>query len=141
MGEALKSLGVLERDHVVEVQRNDLVAGYIGQTAAKTQKAIDAAMGGVLFIDEAYSLLSVAIGNDFGREAIETLLTATENHRNAFVVIAAGYPLQMQQLMDSNPGMSSRFVNKFNFEDYHPQELQAISVKSHPSATPFCVQE
>jgi stage V sporulation protein K len=108
MGEALKSLGVLERDHVVEVQRNDLVAGYIGQTAAKTQKAIDAAMGGVLFIDEAYSLLSVAIGNDFGREAIETLLTATEKHRNAFVVIAAGYPLQMQQLMDSNPGMSSR---------------------------------
>ena len=65
-------------------------------------------MGGVLFIDEAYSLLSVAIGNDFGREAIKTLLTATETHRNAFVVIAAVYPLQMQQLMDSNPGMSSR---------------------------------
>ncbi len=127
MGAIFKSLGVLERGHVVEVDRSKLVAGYIGQTAQKTQRAIEEAMGGVLFIDEAYTLTrSGQGGNDFGREAVDTLLKAMEDRRDAFVVICAGYPEEMGDFLDSNPGLASRFINHFDFADYTVAELLNI---------------
>ena len=119
-----KQLGVLEKGHLVEVSRTNLVAGYVGQTAQKTQEKIDEAMGGVLFIDEAYTLNKE--GNDFGQEAIDTLLKEMEDKRNQFVVIVAGYPKPMADFLNSNPGLESRFNQKITFDDYNAEELRSI---------------
>ncbi len=119
------ALGILSKGHLVEVERSDLVAGYIGQTAIKTQKVIDAAMGGVLFIDEAYTLSSRS-ESDFGSEAIATLLKAMEDKRTSFVVVVAGYDDKMDDFISSNPGLNSRFKTKLNFDDYSGLELYKI---------------
>lgn len=121
----LKALGVLERGHLVEAARHDLVAGYVGQTAMKTDAMINQAMGGVLFIDEAYSL-STGSDQDFGPEAIETLLKRMEDDRGRFVVIAAGYELEMHRFLESNPGLKSRFGTTIPFPDYGSDELGQI---------------
>jgi SpoVK/Ycf46/Vps4 family AAA+-type ATPase len=122
-----KALGLLERGHLVEVDKQGLVAGYVGQTAIKTAQAIDHAKGGVLFIDEAYALSSGSQG-DFGSEAIETLLKRMEDLRGQFVVIVAGYTDNMNRFLESNPGLKSRFDKTFLFEDYDPDELFAIAL-------------
>lgn len=119
------SIGVLSKGQLVEVDRSGLVAGYVGQTALKTQEAINSALGGVLFIDEAYSLSSGG-EQDFGREAIETILKAMEDHRDDLIVIVAGYTGPMQKFLDSNPGLESRFNKYFNFPDYNGEELYKI---------------
>lgn len=121
-----KALGILERGHLVECDRKSLVAGYIGQTALKTNEMIEKAMGGGLFIDEAYGLTQGG-ENDFGREAIETLLKRMEDHRGEFMVIAAGYPEEMKRFIETNPGLMSRFDKQFEFKDYTPEELLSIA--------------
>ncbi len=119
-----KQLGVLEKGQLVEVDRAGLVAGYVGQTALKTKEKIDEAMGGILFIDEAYTLAKG--GNDFGQEAIDTILKAMEDNRENFVVVVAGYPEPMDQFLESNPGLKSRFNKNIMFEDYSEEELFSI---------------
>lgn len=119
-----KQLGVLEKGQLIEVDRSGLVAGYVGQTAIKTQEKINEAMGGVLFIDEAYSLAKGE--SDFGQEAIDTLLKAMEDNRDDFVVIVAGYTKQMEAFLLSNPGLKSRFNKSILFEDYTEEELLDI---------------
>lgn len=119
------AIGVLSKGQLVEVDRSGLVAGYVGQTALKTQEAIKSALGGVLFIDEAYSLSSGG-ENDFGREAIETILKAMEDHRDDLIVIVAGYDKPMQKFLSSNPGLESRFNKYFHFPDYNGDQLLAI---------------
>lgn len=127
LGEILKSIGVLEKGHLVEADRPALVGQYIGETAPKTKALVDAAMGGVLFIDEAYTLKPVEdAGRDTGGEAIDTLLKLMEDRRNGLMVIAAGYQDRMLAFLDHNPGLKSRFGFTFNFEDYTPEELLAI---------------
>ncbi len=125
MSKVYKELGMLERGHLVEVDRADLVAGYQGQTASKTEEVIKRSLGGTLFIDEAYTLARG--GNDFGQEAIDTLLKRMEDHKGEFVVIVAGYTNEMDAFLASNPGLNSRFPNKFLFEDYSPRELLDIA--------------
>ena len=120
----LKGLGLLPKGQLVEVTDKDLVAGYVGQTAAKTNKVIDTAMGGVLFIDEAYTLTPKQ--NGFGGEAIDTLLKRMEDDRGKFIVIAAGYTKEMEDFLDGNPGLDSRFTKKINFADYPPDALYTI---------------
>lgn len=121
------AIGVLSRGQLVEVDRSGLVAGFVGQTAMKTSEAVKSAIGGVLFIDEAYSLAESADGtNDFGREAIETLLKAMEDNRGDLVVIVAGYEKLMEKFISSNPGLESRFNRYFLFEDYNGDELYEI---------------
>jgi SpoVK/Ycf46/Vps4 family AAA+-type ATPase len=122
----LKALGVLERGHLVETDRQGLVAGYVGQTALKTTQVIERSLGGVLFIDEAYSL-SQGGQNDFGREAIETLLKQMEDRRGQFVVVTAGYTDNMAHFLETNPGLKSRFDRVIHFEDYNPEELYQIA--------------
>jgi len=121
-----KALGILERGQMIEVDRRSLVAGFVGQTAIKTSEKIDEAIGGGLFIDEAYALSSGG-PNDFGREAIETLLKRMEDQRGQFMVIVAGYPEEMQKFIEANPGLMSRFDRQFNFPDYNQTELLDIS--------------
>ncbi len=120
------AIGVLSKGQLVEVDRSGLVAGFVGQTAIKTDEAIKKAIGGVLFIDEAYSLAANTGENDFGREAIETVLKGMEDNRKDLVVIVAGYEDLMEQFISSNPGLESRFNRYFLFEDYNGQELYEI---------------
>jgi len=120
-----KGLGILEKGHLVEVDRTDLVGTHVGQTAPKTDAAIERALGGVLFIDEAYALAK-DYKNDFGHEAISTLLKRMEDNNKGFIVIAAGYPDNMHEFLNSNPGLRSRFENTLSFQDYSANDLYQI---------------
>ena len=119
-----KELGILKKGHLVEVDRSKLVAEYVGQTAPKTNKVIDEALDGVLFIDEAYSL--VGEGSDYGAEAIATLLKRMEDDRDRLVVILAGYTDEIKEFIDSNPGLQSRFNRYIQFDDYSAEELGEV---------------
>ena len=139
MADVFKTLGILSRGQLVEADRSKLVAGYAGQTAIKTNQLIDTAMGGVLFIDEAYTLKS----NDtdsFGAEAIDTLLKRLEDDRGKFICIVAGYTDQMHDFIDSNPGLKSRFTQTIHFDDYTPDELTQIFLNLS-AAKSFTVDE
>lgn len=125
LGGMYAAIGVLSKGQLVEVDRSGLVAGYVGQTALKTKETIESALGGVLFIDEAYAL-SGGGENDFGKEAIETILKAMEDHRDDLIVIVAGYTGPMEDFLNSNPGLESRFNKYFNFPDYNGEELYKI---------------
>ena len=125
MARIYHSLGILSKGHLVEVDRGGLVAGYVGQTAIKTGKIIDSALGGVLFIDEAYALNNGA-ENDFGQEAINTILKSMEDHRDDLVVIVAGYDGLMDNFIHSNPGLESRFNRFLHFDDYTLDEMMQI---------------
>ena len=125
MARIYHALGILSKGQLVEVDRSGLVAGYVGQTALKTSKVIDSALGGVLFIDEAYALNGRA-ENDFGQEAIDTILKAMEDHRDDLVVIVAGYDDLMDDFIHSNPGLESRFNRYLHFEDYTVDEMMRI---------------
>lgn len=120
-----RELGILKKGQLVETDRSGLVAEYVGQTAVKTNKIIDSALDGVLFIDEAYSLVQGG-GNDYGKEAIATLLKRMEDDRDRLIVILAGYDNEMKQFIDSNPGLQSRFNRYIHFSDYNAEELMAI---------------
>lgn len=126
IGKIYSALGILSKGHMVEVDRSGLVAGYVGQTAIKTQEVIAKALGGVLFIDEAYSLTPEKSDKDFGQEAVDTILKAMEDHRDDFVVIVAGYASLMPRFIDSNPGLKSRFNKYLYFEDYNGDQLYEI---------------
>lgn len=125
MASIYKDLGILKKGHLVETDRSGLVAEYVGQTAVKTNKIIDSALDGVLFVDEAYSLVQGA-KEDFGQEAISTLLKRMEDDRNRLVVILAGYSTEMKTFIDSNPGLQSRFNRYIHFSDYNADELKQI---------------
>jgi len=127
MGEILKRLGYVREGHLVTVTRDDLVGQYIGHTAPKTKEVIKKAMGGVLFIDEAYYLYKPENERDYGAESIEILLQVMENNRDDLVVILAGYKDKMDRFFQSNPGMRSRIAHHIDFPDYHPEELLAIA--------------
>jgi len=127
LSELYKAIGVLSKGQLVEVDRSGLVAGFVGQTAIKTSEVVTSALGGILFIDEAYALApDTGAGNDFGREAIETLLKMMEDHRDDLIVIVAGYTNPMERFITSNPGLESRFNRYFFFEDYNSEELYDI---------------
>ncbi|MCX7876336.1 MAG: AAA family ATPase [Melioribacteraceae bacterium] len=129
LGDIFYAMGILPSGHVVEVDRAALVGEYVGQTAQKTEKKINEAIGGVLFIDEAYTLVKQGASNDFGQEAIDILLKRMEDRKGEFVVIVAGYPDEMNLFLNSNPGLKSRFTHTFVFEDYSPDELIEIFEK------------
>ena len=126
VGKVYSALGILSKGHMVEVDRSGLVAGYVGQTAIKTKEVIEKALGGVLFIDEAYTLAPENADKDFGQESIDTILKAMEDHRDDFVVIVAGYATLMPRFIDSNPGLKSRFNKYLYFEDYNGDQLFEI---------------
>lgn len=128
LAKIFKELKLLEKGHLVEAERADLVGEYIGHTAIKTRKLIQKALGGVLFIDEAYSLARGG-EKDFGKEAIDTLVKALEDHKEELVVILAGYPREMDQFIEANPGLRSRFPVHLDFPDYSPYELVKIFKK------------
>ncbi|MBQ3700326.1 MAG: AAA family ATPase [Prevotella sp.] len=127
MADVFRTLGILSRGQLIEADRSKLVAGYSGQTAIKTNQLIDSAMGGVLFIDEAYTLKS-SDGDSFGSEAIDTLLKRLEDDRGKFICIVAGYTDQMHDFIDTNPGLKSRFTQTIHFDDYTPDELTEIFI-------------
>ncbi len=126
LAEIYRSIGLLSKGHLVETDRSGLVAGYVGQTAIKTKEVINSALGGVLFIDEAYALTENRGENDFGGEAIDTLLKAMEDNRDDLIVIVAGYPDLMEGFVCSNPGLKSRFNKYIYFADYSAEELLAM---------------
>jgi len=130
LADIYKYLGILKTGQLVEVDRGGLVRGYIGQTATQTQEVIEQAMGGILFIDEAYTLTVNKGEGDFGQEAVDTLLKAMEDHRGEFIVIVAGYTELMEQFLSSNPGLKSRFSNFIHFDDYSSEELFEIFEKN-----------
>ncbi len=125
LSQLYRGLDVVSKGHLVETDRSDLVAGFVGQTATKTQAVLTSALGGTLLIDEAYSLARGG-DNDFGREAIDTLVKFMEDHRDDLAVVVAGYPVEMQALIDTNPGLNSRFARTLEFPDYTTDELIAI---------------
>lgn len=127
MADILHRLGYIRRNHVVAVTRDDLVGQYIGHTAPKTKEVLKKAMGGVLFIDEAYYLYRPENERDYGQESIEILLQVMENHRDDLVVILAGYKDRMETFFRSNPGMASRVAHHIDFPDYSPDELMQIA--------------
>ncbi len=130
LGQIYKSMGLLTKGHVKEVDRSQLIGEYIGQTAPKVKKAIEEAKGGILFIDEAYALAREADDSkDFGKEAIEVLIKEMSDGAKDLAIMVAGYPHEMEVFLKSNPGMKSRFANYFHFEDYLPDELHAIAVR------------
>ncbi|MFY9867153.1 MAG: AAA family ATPase [Trebonia sp.] len=126
MADLLYRLGYLEKGHLVHAMRDDLVAEYIGQTAPKTKQVLERAMGGVLFIDEAYTLYRAEDSKDYGQECIDILMQVMENQRDKLVVILAGYKDRMDRFFDSNPGMSSRVAHHLDFADYDVDELLSI---------------
>lgn len=126
MARIYRSLGILSKGQLIEVDRSGLVAGYVGQTAPKTREVVEKALGGVLFIDEAYALTYHKENNDFGQEAVDTLLKAMEDHREDLIVIVAGYDGLMDEFIHSNPGLESRFNRFLHFEDYTMEEMMAI---------------
>ena len=126
LSQIYRAMGILSNGTLVEVDRSGMVAGYVGQTALKAKGVVESALGGVLFIDEAYALATSGFGGDYGHEAINTLLKAMEDHRDNLIVIVAGYTDLMNQFLDSNPGLRSRFNKYIYFEDYTPEELYGI---------------
>ncbi len=126
MGRFFKALGILKKGHVVEVDRSALVGEFVGQTAIKTNKVIDSALDGILFIDEAYSLVPANSGSDFGEEAINILVKRMEDHKHNLIVIVAGYEKEMKRFINSNPGLKHRFSRYFYFRDYSPEQLSLI---------------
>jgi probable Rubsico expression protein CbbX len=141
MADLLHQLGYLERGHLVHAMRNDLVGEYVGQTAPKTRRILDRAMGGVLFIDEASALYQPDNNKDFGLEAIEILLQVMENERDKFVVILAGYKDRMDVFFESNPGMRSRIAHHLDFADYDLEELVAIGRRMLERSNYYLSQE
>jgi SpoVK/Ycf46/Vps4 family AAA+-type ATPase len=125
LSQIYRTLGVVDRGHLVETDRADLVAGYVGQTAAKTQAVLESAIGGTVLIDEAYALARGG-ENDFGREAIDTLVKFMEDNRDDLAVVVAGYPDEMRNFIDTNPGLESRFARTLEFPDYTTDELVQI---------------
>ena len=125
LSEVYRSLEVLSKGHLIETDRSSLVAGYVGQTATKTRSVLQSALGGTVLIDEAYALARGG-ENDFGREAIDTLVKFMEDHRDDLAVIVAGYPDEMRDLIETNPGLDSRFARTLEFPDYTSAELVAI---------------
>ncbi|WP_226343804.1 AAA family ATPase [Agilicoccus flavus] len=136
VGGIYRALGLLRTGQLVEVDRSELVAGYLGQTAAKTSEIVASALGGVLFIDEAYTLT----GDQYGQEAVDTLVKEMEDHRAELVVIVAGYPAPMERFIGANPGLASRFRTTITFEDYGDDELVAI-LNSAAAATDYDISE
>lgn len=126
MGKIYKGMGLLPKGNVIEVDRAALVGQYVGETAQKTEKVIEEALGNVLFIDEAYTLVKKGQGTDFGQEAIDVILKRMEDKKGEFFVIAAGYPAEMNDFLEANPGLKSRFTHHFDFEDYTPDEMIRI---------------
>jgi SpoVK/Ycf46/Vps4 family AAA+-type ATPase len=139
-GRILAAVGMLSKGHMVEADRGTLVGEYVGHTAPRTTAMFRKALGGVLFIDEAYSLVPQGQGADFGREAIATLVKLMEDHRDDVVVIAAGYPGEMERFISANPGLASRFNRTLMFEDYDDQELVRI-VEWHARAHQYEIAE
>lgn len=126
VSELFREMGVLTKGHLVEVERADLVGEYIGHTAQKTREHVNRALGGILFIDEAYSLARGG-EKDFGKEAIDTLVKAMEDHKNDFILILAGYSWEMSEFLKSNPGLPSRFPIHLDFPDFHIDQLMEIA--------------
>jgi SpoVK/Ycf46/Vps4 family AAA+-type ATPase len=125
LSQILRTLGLVSKGHLVETDRSHLVAGYVGQTATKTRAVLESALGGTLLVDEAYALARGG-DNDFGREAIDTIVKYMEDHRDDLALIAAGYPVEMEEFIDANPGLKSRFTRFIDFPDYSTDELVEI---------------